>query len=234
MDRNGSGFDQPFSFRWLRFLKSFILMLVIAAAVYLFCISLVEAKEPVLRQVLITPYAQLKSVDFTPQKIAQMELYNGRIEDPYRGSMILSPSGLPAARPQIKSQLSRVEVELLPQVDKTLAVMAVVNRKHMATFVIDTGASYTVITPRTARAWGLQPSRPGQTLTVTTANGTVEAPLVMLKNVNLGGMDMMNVQAVVIDLGDNIAASGLLGMNFFEGMEFIVRPDKLILSKIGS
>lgn len=122
-------------------------------------------------------------------------------------------------------------VSLLPQVDNTYVVPAVVNRKYMATFLVDTGASYTVITPQTAQSLGVDLNDDLPSVPVTTANGTVHAPLVTLKQISLGGMQVQNVQAVVADLGDAPQLSGLLGMSFFQGMDISFRQDKLVLSR---
>lgn len=122
------------------------------------------------------------------------------------------------------------EVSLVPQLDNTYAVPAMVNRKYMATFLVDTGASYTVITPQLAQSLGIDIHRGATTVPVITANGTIEAPLVQLKNVSLGGFTVNNVEAVVTDLGDSPQLSGLLGMSFFQGMELSFRQDKLIIS----
>jgi clan AA aspartic protease (TIGR02281 family) len=122
-------------------------------------------------------------------------------------------------------------VSLLPQVDNTYVVPAVINRKFMATFLVDTGASYTVITPQTAQALGVDLTDDLPNVPVTTANGTVHAPLVTLKQISLGGMQVRDVQAVVADLGDAPQLSGLLGMSFFQGMEISFKQDKLIISR---
>lgn len=122
-------------------------------------------------------------------------------------------------------------VSLLPQVDNTYVVPAVVNRKFMATFLVDTGASYTVITPQMAKSLGVDLTDDLPSVPVTTANGTVQAPLVTLKQVSLGGMQVQNVQAVVADLGDAPQLSGLLGMSFFQGMEISFKQDKLVISR---
>lgn len=122
-------------------------------------------------------------------------------------------------------------VSLLPQVDNTYVVPAVVNKKFMATFLVDTGASYTVITPQMAQSMGIDLTDDLPSVPVTTANGTVEAPLVTLKQVSLGGMQVQNVQAVVADLGDAPQLSGLLGMSFFQGMEISFKQDKLVISR---
>jgi clan AA aspartic protease (TIGR02281 family) len=129
------------------------------------------------------------------------------------------------------SSSRRAEVTLLPQNDNTFVVPALVNRKHMATFLVDTGASYTVITPQMAEELGIKVTANTPTLPVLTANGTFNAPLVTLKHVTLGGMRVDDVKAVITDLGDAPQLSGLLGMSFFRGMELSFRQDKLVISR---
>ncbi|HEY9687368.1 MAG TPA: TIGR02281 family clan AA aspartic protease [Coleofasciculaceae cyanobacterium] len=123
------------------------------------------------------------------------------------------------------------EVALLPQTDSTYVVPVVVNKNVMATFLIDTGASYTVITPETAKAIGVEVTKETPTVPVTTANGTIDAPVVRLRNVSLGGMLVNDVEAVVTPLGATPQLSGLLGMSFFRGMEISFKQDRLIISR---
>jgi clan AA aspartic protease (TIGR02281 family) len=130
-----------------------------------------------------------------------------------------------------KSAKTLTEVQLVPQTDSTYVVSAVVNTRHAATFLVDTGASYTVITPRMAKQLGLKLGEDSATVPVATANGTVYAPLVKLKQLSLGGMHVENVEAVVADLGDNNPISGLLGMSFFHGMELSFKQDKLVIGR---
>jgi clan AA aspartic protease (TIGR02281 family) len=137
-----------------------------------------------------------------------------------------------AAKAERKTEARSVtEVALLPQVDNTYVVPAVVNKKFMATFLVDTGASYTVITPQTAAALGVSIEDASETVPVTTANGTMKAPVVMLDNVSLGGMVVHHVEAVVANLGDAPQLSGLLGMSFFHGMEISLKQDRLLISR---
>jgi aspartyl protease family protein len=132
---------------------------------------------------------------------------------------------------KLKATPQTAEVDLLPQSDNTYVVPALVNKKYMATFLIDTGASYTVITPQMAESLGVKPADSGETVPVTTANGIIYAPVVRLKHVCLGGMQVDNVDAVVTNLGETPQISGLLGMSFFHGMELSFKQDKLVISR---
>lgn len=133
--------------------------------------------------------------------------------------------------PATQGKRTTTEVKLVPQLDNTYVVPAIVNKTHLTTFLVDTGASYTVITPQTARQLGVRLGKGVTTVPVTTANGTVSAPLVTLKQLSLGGMQVENVEAVVADLGDAPQISGLLGMSFFHGMDLSFKRDRLVIER---
>lgn len=123
------------------------------------------------------------------------------------------------------------EVPLLPQNDHTFVVPALVNHHTTATFLIDTGASYTVITPEMAESLGIRITPDGPRVPVTTANGTLNAPVVQIKEIKLGDMRVENVDAVVTRLGEAPQISGLLGMSFFRGLNLSFLQDKLLISR---
>lgn len=120
-------------------------------------------------------------------------------------------------------------VSLVTQANNSLAVPTIINRKTMGTFVLDTGATYTVITPRLARKLGVTVATDSPKVAIATANGVIQAPVVTLNSVTIGDVEVNNVQAIVQNLGDDLLLVGLLGMNFFKGMDMSVRQDKLIL-----
>jgi clan AA aspartic protease (TIGR02281 family) len=130
-----------------------------------------------------------------------------------------------------KSAKTFTEVKLVRQVDNTYVVSAMVNNRYPATFLVDTGASHTVITPAMARQLGLPFDKGNTKVPVNTASGILNAPLVQLKRLSLGNLQVENVEAVVADLGENNPISGLLGMSFFHGMELSFKANKLIISR---
>jgi clan AA aspartic protease (TIGR02281 family) len=148
---------------------------------------------------------------------------------PQAESCAMQPVAYRPTEADIPLNRTVTEVKLLPQSDNTYVVPAIINKKHMATFLIDTGASYTVITPQMARQLGLHLTDENTSVPVTTANGTVNAPLVTLKQLSLGGLRVDNVEAVVADLGDAPQLSGLLGMSFFHGMDLSFKRDRLVI-----
>ncbi len=129
----------------------------------------------------------------------------------------------------VSPSLGRVEVPVIAQPDNSIAVPVMVNAKTMGTFIIDTGSSYTVITPRLASKLGVEITPDTPRISMITANGVIQAPLVTLNEVVIGRVRVYHVQAVVQDLGKDLMLSGLLGLNFFKGKTLTIRQDKLIL-----
>lgn len=125
----------------------------------------------------------------------------------------------------------QVVVPLLEQPDASLVIPTLVNEHVMGTFIVDTGATYTVITPGLAKKLGVRITADTPRIPIVTANGSVSAPLVTLNNVSIGELKVPSVQAVVQTLGDgeDLLLSGLLGMNFFHGMDLTVKQDRLII-----
>jgi clan AA aspartic protease (TIGR02281 family) len=122
-----------------------------------------------------------------------------------------------------------IEVPLMSHTNSSLAVPALLDGKVMATFVVDTGATHTVITPRMARKLGIKITPQTRRISMITANGFTRVPVVTLRNVSIGKIEVAELEAVVQDLGDDVLLGGLLGMNYFRGMDLTVKYDKLVL-----
>ncbi len=129
-----------------------------------------------------------------------------------------------------KSSGKQVEVALLSQANNSLAVPALINNRVMATFLVDTGATYTVITPQLAQKLGVQVTASTPRMAIITANGQISAPIVTLPSLAIGGLEVQNVQAIVQPLGNDALLAGLLGMNFFRNVDLTVKQNKLILT----
>ena len=127
-----------------------------------------------------------------------------------------------------------IEIPLIKgNFSRNLVVPALLNRETTGTFIVDTGATYSVITSKLAKELGLSVGGDSQRIPILTANGWIQAPLVKISHMSLGNVEVKNVQAVVQDLGGDPNLSGLLGMNFFSNIELTIRRDKLIL-RIGN
>jgi aspartyl protease family protein len=84
-------------------------------------------------------------------------------------------------------------------------------------FMIDTGASVIALTESDAARIGVRPSRGDYTATVTTANGKVRAARVRLASVDVGGLVVRDVDAMV--LPDGALSENLLGLSFLSRLK---------------
>jgi clan AA aspartic protease (TIGR02281 family) len=90
-----------------------------------------------------------------------------------------------------------------------------VNGQPVGYFILDTGASFTSVSRLVADRLGI--SSGGSGVTLTTASGTIQAPLALLDEVEIGGAVARHVAAVIHDL-PNVPPNvvGLLGLSFLE------------------
>ena len=91
-----------------------------------------------------------------------------------------------------------------------------INGEPVGVFILDTGASYTSINATVANRLGISPAG-GTNVRLTTANGVIQAPLVVVDEVDVGGAVARHVPVVVHDLpGMPSNVAGLLGISFLE------------------
>ena len=83
-------------------------------------------------------------------------------------------------------------------------------------FVVDTGASVVVLSAADASRLGVDWRR-GPRRMIQTANGATAGYLVKLDKVRVGGIELTNVESVVLEEG--LGAVGLLGMSFLNRVE---------------
>ncbi len=85
------------------------------------------------------------------------------------------------------------------------------------TFMVDTGASVVALNESSAARFGLRPS-PGQyTANVSTANGTVKAARTRIEMLDVGGLIVRDVDAMV--LPDEALSENLLGLSFLSRLK---------------
>jgi aspartyl protease family protein len=84
-------------------------------------------------------------------------------------------------------------------------------------FMVDTGASMIALNEASAARFGLRPSRGDYKATVTTANGTVKAAPTRLAMVEVGGIIVRDVDAMV--LPDEALSENLLGLSFLSKLK---------------
>ena len=79
-------------------------------------------------------------------------------------------------------------------------------------FMVDTGASVIALNESSAARFGFRPSPRDYNATVTTANGTIKAARTRLAMIDLGGIVVRDVDAMV--LPDEALSENLLGLSF--------------------
>ncbi|MDE2470594.1 MAG: TIGR02281 family clan AA aspartic protease [Bradyrhizobium sp.] len=79
-------------------------------------------------------------------------------------------------------------------------------------FMVDTGASVVALNESSAARFGLRPSPGDYNATVTTANGTIKAARTRIAMIDVGGLTVRDVDAMV--LPDEALSENLLGLSF--------------------
>jgi clan AA aspartic protease (TIGR02281 family) len=111
---------------------------------------------------------------------------------------------------------------------------ALTSRKSRAlgTFIIDTGATYTSISEEMADQLGLDLENAPK-IRITTANGRIEVPKVMIDTLSVNGLEAHNVEATVIQVRPGSSFHGLLGLSFIRQFVLTIDPQagQLIFQK---
>jgi len=102
-----------------------------------------------------------------------------------------------------------------------LIVQGTLNGTVSGPMLVDTGASYCVLTQGTARRLGWRAGIRKRTVPVATANGTVDADLVEIDAIALHGARLANVDVVVMDAVEP-PLIGIVGLSFLTQFRFSV------------
>jgi aspartyl protease family protein len=84
-------------------------------------------------------------------------------------------------------------------------------------FMVDTGASVVALNQSSAARFGLRPIPSQYTATVTTANGTLKGAPARLAMIEVGGLILRDVDAMV--LPDEALSENLLGLSFLSRLK---------------
>jgi len=97
-------------------------------------------------------------------------------------------------------------------------------------FMVDTGASLIALNETTAARFGLRPARGDYNAAVSTANGTIKAARTRLAMVEIGGLVVRDVDAMV--LPDEALSENLLGLSFLSRLSrFEYSNGRLVLEQ---
>jgi len=131
-------------------------------------------------------------------------------EKMWRESASLPPSaGLPEAAsssPLEKSVTVPVEMS-----GSNIVVPVLVNGSSKTYMMMDTGATFTVVTPTLAKRLGLKLA---SRVPLMTANGRISAPLSRLASLKVGNAEVRGLVVAIHDFSPDPRLEGLLGLNF--------------------
>jgi len=135
-----------------------------------------------------------------------------------RGKQAPSSPSQPIAKP---SEPQGFEVSLLRK-HQVMFVEALLNGKAKRSFVVDTGASYTVVDSETAKELGIVVDENTPFIPVSTVSDVILTPLVTLKSVQVGKAEAEEVDALIYTMPT--AKEGLLGNSFLSKFRVIIDP----------
>ena len=110
-----------------------------------------------------------------------------------------------------------------------VVIQAILNNKRSAKFVVDTGATYTMISSAVAKDLDIDLTQNQRTMPFQTANGLIQAPLTNLDSITVGGMEVKNLTAAVHDAVPDPQVAGLLGLNFLSNFRMDIDTQKGLL-----
>ena len=87
----------------------------------------------------------------------------------------------------------------------------VLNDSRRARFLVDTGASVTVLSPDLADGLGIAPTSRSRVMRLQTLAGETEAPVVMIPSLRVGELEARDVIAVI---HETVGLDGILGNTF--------------------
>jgi clan AA aspartic protease (TIGR02281 family) len=177
-----------------------------------------RALELFLRAVDESPYEPERRL-YLAETYEHLEDFPAAMQQ-YRHILRLAPrsSAAAAARDALRAlgepTQGRIEVPFRRS-GSSIVLAARLNGRDVGSFILDTGATFTIISRAAAASLGLPAG--DRLVRLATASGTVDAPLAMLREVEVGGAVAADVQAVIHDVPDlPPSIAGLLGLSFLE------------------
>ncbi len=128
---------------------------------------------------------------------------------------------------ELKGQEGKIVINFAPG-SRTIPVSAILNRDTDQNFIVDTGASMVTIPSATAEFLGLAYDDRNPVRRVMTAGGVRYAPEVTLQSISIGGWEVNNVRALILDIPDQ-PDLGLLGLNYLENFRMDMNSEEGIL-----
>jgi aspartyl protease family protein len=148
----------------------------------------------------------------------------------FRGKInrVATPESPRVAEPETKPAPRKASIPIEKH-GQVVIIQATLNNKRAARFVVDTGASYTLISNALARELALDLGPSARTLPFQTANGVINAPVTSLDSIAVGGMEIRDLATAVHDAIPDSQVAGLLGLNFLSHFRLDIDTQKGVL-----
>jgi len=138
-----------------------------------------------------------------------------KISDPEVKEKPIIPSNSKASEPE------EFSVDLL-RAHELLLAEALLNGKVKRHFIVDSGASFTLINRGTARELGLTIDDRTPFIPVVTVSDVILTPLVTLKSIRVGNAEVENVEVLIYNMPSD--RDGLLGNTFLNKFKVVLDP----------
>ena len=126
---------------------------------------------------------------------------------------------MPSASRLVKKNSTLITVPV-EQFGPLLVVSTTLNDGYVARFILDTGASLSIISRNLATDIGLLPASSLKSVTLKTAGGPVQADIITIQSIRLSGAEVRNSAIAIFDLPDiPDGIEGILGLTFLRHFE---------------
>jgi predicted aspartyl protease len=106
------------------------------------------------------------------------------------------------------------------------AIGGITDQPKVIKLLVDTGASYTLLSAKVLLSLGYTLDNPTQRITVIAAGGNLQAPMLQLAWFSCLGQVIQNCPVLAWNLPSGVTASGLLGMDFLTRVNAVIDTKK--------
>jgi clan AA aspartic protease (TIGR02281 family) len=162
------------------------------------------------------------TVHFTDDISNIQEKYRQDIETRKPPQETSAPQPQETPQPSLPQKITESEgitVDLMRK-HELLLVDVVLNVKIRQEFIVDTGASFTLISRPAAKELGITIDETTPFIPIFTASSLIFTPLVTLNSIQVGKAEVENVDVLIYDLPSN--SSGLLGNSFLNKFKVVL------------